>query len=383
MTEKLYDRDSHLREFDATVIGCEKTDRGYEVELDRTAFFPESGGQSGDRGTVGGITVTDTQIRNGRIFHICASPVTVGEKVRGVLDFEGRFRKMQNHSGEHIVSSIIHKRFGYSNVGFHLGSEETTFDFNGEVKKEELSEIEKEANLIVASNVEIRTYYPTREELSALEYRSKGELEGDVRMVEIVGVDMCACCAPHVSRTGEIGMIKILGAMRYKGGIRIRMKCGLDALDDFCARIAREEEISRLLCVPQEEIAAGTEALAAQLTSQKHLISDLKFKMAEQLAASVTETDGNVCLFSDCLSGDELRALANLCVDKCNVVAACSGSDGDGYLFVCASKRTPLRALAKTIGKNCNGKCGGSDLMLSGRLSVSREIIKNFFEETL
>lgn len=383
MTEKLYDADSHLSEFDATVIRCEKTERGYETELDRTAFFPESGGQSGDKGTLGGIAVTDTQSDGGRIIHICAAPLTVGESVRGVLDFEQRFRKMQNHSGEHIVSSIIHRRFGYSNVGFHLGCEETTFDFNGEVTKEELSEVEKEANLIVASNAEIKTYYPTEEELSSLEYRSKGELEGKVRIVEIVGVDMCACCAPHVSRTGEIGMIKLLGAMRYKGGIRVRMKCGLDALDDFSERIAREEEISRLLCVPQEEIAVGAASLAQQLASQKHLSSELKRRIAERLAEAVTETNGNVCLFDDCLSAEELRALANLCVDRCNIVAACSGSDAEGYLFVCASKRTPLRALAKTIGESCSGKCGGSDLMLSGRLSATKENIKRFFEEKL
>ena len=215
MTEKLYDISSKIKDFECTVLRCELSDGEYLIETDRTAFFPESAGQCGDTGTIGDAVITDTRYDGERIVHISRSPLEAGKSYRASLDFAPRYRRMQNHTGEHIVSSIMHRRFGFSNVGFHLGSKEMTFDFDGVITPGQMKEVEDEANRISAENVAIKTYYPSEKELEALDYRSKGELEGRVRIVEIEGVDLCACCAPHVERTGEVGMIKILGFIHY------------------------------------------------------------------------------------------------------------------------------------------------------------------------
>ena len=235
MTEKLFYEDSHLSEFEAEVLSClpsESVRRKYEVELDRTAFFPEGGGQYADTGSLAVIPcvtgeeegretivrILDVQEMEGRILHLADGPLAEGCRVKGCIDWDERFMKMQQHTGEHIVSGIIHARFGYNNVGFHLGSEDCTMDFNGGITEGELGEIELAANRAVWANLPVVTLYPSRDELEKMEYRSKIEIEGQVRIIEIPGYDKCACCAPHVDRTGEIGMIKLTNVQRYMAG---------------------------------------------------------------------------------------------------------------------------------------------------------------------
>ena len=215
MTEKLFYQDSHLTEFEAKVLSCEPVNPDilpghsgeYAAELDRTAFFPEGGGQYADTGVLGGVRVTDVQEKDGRILHLLEGPLEPGTCVSGRIDWEERFMKMQQHSGEHIVSGLVHSAFGYNNVGFHLGSEDCTMDFDGELSKEQLVHIEQEANRAVWKNLKIQALYPSAEELARMEYRSKIEIEGQVRIIVVPGYDVCACCAPHVSYTGEIGQI--------------------------------------------------------------------------------------------------------------------------------------------------------------------------------
>ena len=218
MTERLYDADSHLFSFRAVVTGCEETVGGWLVTLDRTAFFPEGGGQRADTGTLGGARVLDVQERGDGIFHLVSAPLPVGEPVEGRLDAGQRLRRMQNHSGEHIVSGLAHRLFGLENVGFHMGERDMTVDLSGELTAAELEELETRANEAVRANLPVRAWFPGPEELAVLDYRSKKELTGEVRLVEIKGVDLCACCAPHVSRTGEVGLIKLLSAERHRGG---------------------------------------------------------------------------------------------------------------------------------------------------------------------
>lgn len=378
MTEKLYDKDSELYDFEAKVISCGNKDGRYKIGLNKTAFFPESGGQRGDTGKIDGINVYDTQYDGDRIVHITEEPVEIGKLVACSLDREGRFRRMQNHTGEHIVSSIMYRRYGFSNVGFHIGDDGMTFDISGEISAEQLADAEREANSICVSNARVSAYYPVDAELAKMTYRSKGGLSGDVRIVEIEGVDMCACCAPHVRFTGEIGMIKILGFIRYKGGIRIWMKCGFDALDDFRDRIAREEKISSMLCVPQPETADGVTALFSSLEAKKKEIYNLKKALAESIAGGIAETDGNVCVFCDNFEPDDLRALANLCAEKCRIFAALSPCE-KGYVFVCASRRVPLKPLSPMISDIGGGRCGGSDLMLTGKLGADEKTLGQLF----
>lgn len=225
-TERLYYQDSHLREFDAQVLACAPGKHGFDVVLDRTAFYPEGGGQPGDTGTLGGVPVTDTHERDGEIVHYCEQPLTPGAHVRGVLNWQRRFDLMQQHSGEHLVSGIIHRRFGYDNVGFHMGAEMITIDLSGLLTPEQLREVEREANEAVCRNLPVEITYPDAETLRTIPYRSKKELTGEVRIVTFPGVDICACCGTHVKATGEIGLIKIFTCEKFHEGVRLEMLCG-------------------------------------------------------------------------------------------------------------------------------------------------------------
>ncbi|MEE1074620.1 MAG: alanyl-tRNA editing protein [Acutalibacteraceae bacterium] len=233
MTEKLYDIDSHLKEFTATVIDSYQKADGYVTVLDRTAFFPEGGGQASDIGYINDAEVYDVRIQDGIIYHYTTKPFKKGETVLGKLDFERRFDFMQQHSAEHIVSGIAHKYYACENVGFHLGEDIVTLDFDKSLTREDILRIEALSNEAVFKNVGIKAYYPDSEAIKAIEYRSKKEIEGAVRIVEIEGVDSCACCAPHVNFSGEIGLIKLLGFERLRGGVRIELKAGRRALEDY------------------------------------------------------------------------------------------------------------------------------------------------------
>ena len=229
-TKKLYYLDSHLASFSAGVISCEKTERGFEIILDATAFYPEGGGQAADTGALGSVRVLDTRERGEDILHLCDGPLAPGSRVEGTIDWEPRFQRMQQHSGEHIVSGILHRRYGVSNTGFHMGQTRTVIDFDGVIPQAALAEIEEEANQAVWQNRTVKCWYPSEQELPSVPYRSKRELPWPVRIVEFPGYDCCACCGTHVKATGEIGLIKLFSAVPFRGGTRIEMACGSLAL---------------------------------------------------------------------------------------------------------------------------------------------------------
>ena len=258
-TEKLFYNNSHQKSFEATVLSCQKKENYYEIVLDQTAFFPEGGGQYADTGYLGDAKVLDVQEQEGQILHRTDQELPVGEKVTGQLDWELRFMKMQQHTGEHIVSGIVHERYGYENVGFHLGNEDCTMDFSGEIPVEDLQEIEFRANQAVWENLKIQILYPSKEEEKEMTYRSKIEITGQVRVVIVPGYDACACCAPHVDFTGEIGLIKLVGMQRYKGGVRVTMLCGGRAMADYALKQKQAKEISAMLCAKENEL---TDAVA-------------------------------------------------------------------------------------------------------------------------
>lgn len=261
MTEKLFYKDSHMQMFQAIVQECCKDGENYKIRLDRTAFFPEGGGQYADHGTLNEYEVHDVQEEQGDVWHYTSHPFEAGDVVEGKIDWQERFEKMQQHTGEHIISGLVHARFGYNNVGFHLGDDSCTMDFDGEISKEELAEIEWKANEAVVKNLEVQVTYPSKEELENIAYRSKIEIEGQIRIVTIPGYDVCACCAPHVKTTGEIGQIKLTNAQRYKGGVRITMLCGFRALCDYRQKLSATRQISASLCAKENETAEAVEHL--------------------------------------------------------------------------------------------------------------------------
>ena len=379
-TEKLYESDGMLHPFRANMIGTKQTEKGHALLLDRTAFFPEGGGQTADTGTIGGIRVHNVQIENDEIWHyVEALPKETSAEC--ILDFDERFRKMQNHLGEHLLCGAIHRLYGYENVGFHLGADYMTFDISGPMTAEQIYEAEKLANRAVAENALVRCYYPKN--IGALEYRAKSEkLESvsDIRIVEAEGYDRCACCAPHLDRTGKVGLIKIVDAMHYKGGMRFSALCGFDALADYDRRLIEIRKISSLLSAKPHEIALGVEAKLAELVEAKKTIGALRRELTARKLAAIAETADNICIFDDTMDGNAMREFATNGMKKTkSMFAVFSGNDEDGYQFVIASETTPLKAKIADIRTALGGKCGGSDKMLFGHAEKNRDIITAYF----
>ncbi len=377
MTEKLYYVDSHQKEFDASVTACEPMGKGYGIVLDKTAFFPEGGGQYADTGYLDGIRINDVQEKDGVIWHLAEEPLAAGRTVHGEIDWDQRFERMQQHTGEHIISGLVHGRFGYNNVGFHLGADYCTMDFDGPVTKEELREIELEANRAVCRNLDVNVLYPSKEELQGMEYRSKIEIEGQVRIVEIPGVDMCACCAPHMKKTGEVGCIKLVNMINYKGGERIFMLCGFRALKDYNIKEENAKEISSLLCVKEHEIAHAVERLKEERLSLKGRTADLQQKLLSYRAAEIDVSEDVVCVFDRELSGNGPRELMNLLLGHgAKVCAVFTGTDKDGYRYVIGSHTEDVRPLCKMINASFHGRGGGKPEMVQGSLAGNREEIE-------
>lgn len=368
MTEKLYYADSHMSEFTATVISCEETKGGYAVILDRTAFFPEGGGQSADTGYIGKLRVYDVQEKDGKILHYTEEALESGLEYPCAIDFEQRYRRMQSHSGEHIVSGITHNLFGLENVGFHMGEEGImTIDFSGELGEDELSTIEKNANEAVRANLPIRCSFPDSETLEHMDYRSKLELTEDVRIVEIEGIDRCACCAPHVKNTGEIGLIKLIEHSRHRGGVRVTLVCGMDALSYANQLQSSVFAVSRLLSAKRHEIDKAVERILSEQLKAKERISALSMELAREKAEKIESSEGNICVFDSVLDEVSLRELVNMLAEKCTgFAAAFSGDDENGYRYIIGSRHIDLRALSKKINAAINGRGGGSSEMIQG-----------------
>ena len=335
----------------------EKKEGCYAVELDRTAFFPEGGGQYADTGKLKAAKVSDVREKNGRILHITDQPFEAGEIVEGEIDWETRFMKMQQHTGEHIVSGIVHARYGFNNVGFHLGTEDCTMDFDGEISKEALQEIELEANRAVWKNLTIEVSYPSKEELEELDYRSKIEIEGQVRIVSVPGYDICACCAPHVERTGEIGMIKLVNMQRYKGGVRVTMLCGSRALTDYEKKQEQNRKISALLCAKEYDTAEAVGHLKEELDSLKRTLVEKERQLVHVWAQSVPEEEKTVCMFSEDISADAMRQYVNEVLGKERILCAVFyGNDAAGYRYVIGSRTQDLRAFSKMLNAAFEGR---------------------------
>ncbi|MEE0967958.1 MAG: alanyl-tRNA editing protein [Clostridia bacterium] len=379
-TIKLYDGDSHLFEFYANVISCQKNGEYYETVLDRTAFFPEGGGQSGDSGKIGETDIFDTQISDGIIYHYSNIPLDIGVEYKCLIDKEKRLRRMQNHSGEHLVSGLIYKYFGYDNVGFHMGHEDITLDTSGPLMESDIRKIEYLANLAIAENVPVTSFYPDPETLSGLFYRSKKDLEGEIRIVTIEGYDACACCAPHVSFTGEIGLIKLLDFEKNKGGTRIHMLCGLDALLDYDERYHMIAEAAKSLSVKQKDLDKGIMHLCEEISALKDRIYHLKTELLEYKISEIEDTDGNICFFEEDMPQNDMRRLMNSALMKCSgICAVFCGNDTLGYRFTASGKNTKMTDVASSLRKIFGAKCGGSDEMIQGSITSSKEKIKNYF----
>ncbi len=379
LTEKLYYSDGHLSRFTARVTSCEKEDGVWAVKLDRSAFFPGGGGQEADEGVLSDMKLLGLREEGEDIVHLTPAPLEPGALVEGRIDWPLRFSRMQGHSGEHILSGTVHRLFGYDNVGFHMGEEAITIDFSGELSREDLSRAELEANRAIWRDVPVRTLLSTPGELAAMDYRSKKELTGQVRIVEIEGVDLCACCAPHVSHSGEVGLLKIIDSMRHRGGTRLTLLCGEAALLDYEALHENNAAVSAALSAKRLETGGAIARVMAEQEERRAELTKLKRELLQLKAAALRPTEGSICIFESDIDMITLRELVNAGSELAGqVCAGFAGTDGD-YKYIIGSRTVPLRARAKEINAAIDGRGGGSDAMIQGTSRARREDIERYF----
>ena len=377
--EKLYYSDSHLFDFSAEVASCCRDGDNHIITLDRTAFFPEGGGQQSDTGYIGSVEVSYVYEENGEVYHVCTAPVETGKEYDCRINGDRRLGFMKKHTAEHIISGIIHNRFGYNNVGFHLSENETTLDTSGRLTPEDIAAIELEANRVIQSNIEVRAYFPSGDELAGLEYRSKKEIDGDLRIVVIEGVDACACCAPHVYRTGEIGLVKILKYYSWKGGMRLHITAGLEAYGDYAGKYETLDRIAKAhSCAVDgvEDMIAKVENETARLKDELRKAETLAVKA---IAASAKNADGDSFFYiTDMLSPDAAVKLAEECAGYKTVAAVFTGS-GDSYNFVICSKTSSAKDFTDKLKQSVDLRGGGNDAMTRGRVTAGKETIERLF----
>ena len=378
-TIKLYENDSYIKEFSATVVSCEEKDGAYFVVLDKTAFFPEGGGQDADKGKIGEADVLDVQIKNEVIYHKVNKPFNENEEVSCTLHWETRFVRMQNHTGEHIVSGVIHSLFGYNNVGFHMNDSLITLDVDGPLTEENIREVELKSNKAIYDNKSVKAIYPTPEELPGYDYRSKLDITEGVRLIEIEDYDLCACCAPHVAKTGEIGIIKILSFIPYKKGTRIEMVCGLLALNDYQTLHVSNKSVMNMLSAKRFEIAESVERIQNELATAR---AENKKLMAEMATLKMEKhISGNtVCVFIDGVSYDELRNCSNSLIEEFEYCYLFSNTDENNYIYVVSSKENNVREEVQNLNKTFNGKGGGRDTYAQGKIIGTKESILEYLK---
>ena len=377
-TRKLYSEDCHLSRFSARVLRCETGVGGFRVVLSATAFYPEGGGQPGDTGTLGGTAVLDTREEGGEIVHLCREPLTVGETVEGQIDYDRRFGFMQQHTGEHMVSGILHRLLGLHNTGFHIGAEGVTVDFDGVVPPELLPEIEAEANRGVWRNVPLHIFTPRAEELPNVTYRTKRALPWPVRIVEIPGFDTCACCGIHCAATGEVGLVKLFSSIPFRGGSRMVMACGGLALEILNRAYQQNKLVSQAFSAPMGETGEAADRMNDLLARQKYRISALERRIWDGIAEGYRGS-GNILHFEPGLDSVGLRELADRIAGCCGGVANLfSGEDGN-YGFCLASREGDLRPLCKEMTQSLSGRGGGKPGFQQGTVRASRQEIEAFF----
>ena len=378
MTEKLYYDDPFLTRFTGKVLSCQEEKKLWRVVLDRTAFYPEGGGQPADHGTLGGAAVCDTRERDGEIVHFCDRPLAVGEEAEGEIDFARRFDFMQQHSGEHIVSGILCGMFHCDNVGFHIGHDLVTIDFNAALTMDDVREVERRANRYIWEDHPLGVDYPSPAELEALEYRSKKALTGQVRIVSWPGADCCACCGTHVARSGQVGMVKLLSCQRFREGVRIELAAGGRALDRFELVEGQNTKVSQLLSAKAADTAAAVERVQRELYQLRGRVAALEEGDFARKAADYAGR-GDVLLLEAGMSADSLRKLCGMVQESAGGRCAVFAGEGEVWQYAVSQPDGDLRGFVKELNAALRGRGGGKPGFVQGSVQADREAIERFF----
>ena len=377
-TKKLFYEDSHMKEFTAAVHSCKEGKGGWEVILDATAFYPTGGGQNCDLGTLGAAKVLDVKEAGEAIVHLCDAPLETGKEVAGQIDWVRRFDHMQQHSGEHIVSGLVHGKYGYHNVGFHMGEHLVTIDFDGPLTWEQLMEIENETNRIIWENRKVKIWYPSEAELPNVPYRSKKRIPWPVRIVEFPGADICACCGTQVKYTGEIGLVKFISCIKFKEGVRIEMASGKRAMDYFQGIFEQNRQVSQTFSAKMLETGAAAQRFSEQLAQEKFRSTGLQRRVFEAIAAGYAGKETAVH-FEENLQPGQVRELADTILKYVPTAVVLSGSDEAGFSICILSSTVDVKALGKEVNEKLSGRGGGKPGSYQGSVKATRQQIEDFF----
>ena len=380
-TEKLYYTDPFLKEFTATVLSCEPDKTGFRVVLDRTAFYPEGGGQPADHGTLNSISVTDVHEKDGVIFHTCEKAVEIGQTVTGSIDWVRRFDHMQQHSGEHILSGILCADYHCDNVGFHMGADTVTIDYNTDITWEQALDAERKANEVIWADRPVEITWPDKAALDALDYRSKKELTGPVRIVTFPAADCCACCGTHVLRAGQVGLVKVLSCQKFREGVRMEILCGQRALRYLGIVYDQDRAVAQRLSVKPVDTLTAVERLEEELTAAKSRIASLEEQVFFHIAAK-TAGKGDVVLFQPPMRADSVRRLADAAAHRCGGLAAVFAGEAEQFSYALVRvDGADITPLIKELNKALNGRGGGRSGFAQGSIQAAREAIEKFFVE--
>ena len=377
---KLYYEDSHIKTFTATVTGCEEWENGYAITLDATAFYPEGGGQACDLGVLGDSNVLAVKEVGEAVVHYCDKALPVGAEVSGAIDWDRRLDLMQQHAGEHVVSGVIFQTYGYHNVGFHIGADVVTIDFDGPIPAEDLTKIEEKANAAIWQNLPVKCYYPTEEELPTVNYRRKKDLPWPVRIVEIPGIDTCACCGAQVQHTGEIGLVKLLSCVKFHQGVRIEMACGNRATDILSRIYDQNRQVSQAFSAQMLETGAAARRMNETLAAEKLRSAGLEKRLFE-FVAKTYEGQALAVHFEQDLSPVANRELCNAMAQVCQMAVTLSGNDENGYSLCIISRTEDAKALGAAFTATLGGRGGGKREAFQGSTPASRGAIEKFFQD--
>ena len=379
MTQKLYFENPYLKEFDAAVTDCAQKKDRWIVTLDRSAFYPEGGGQPADHGFLNGIEVTDVHEKDGEVLHTVTAPIAPGTPVHGKIDWDRRFDHMQQHSGEHIVSGIICRRFHCDNVGFHLGEKAVTIDFNAVITEEDAAGIEVEANRYIWENHAFLSLWPSPEELEAMDYRSKKALTGEVRIAEFPGADRCACCGTHVAGSAEVGLIKLISVQKFHDGTRLELLCGKRAFEYLSTCAAQNSAIAKALSTKPEQ---SYEVFKKQ--QEETLVLRLRLARTEEeyfdLKSEEYRGAGDCTVYLGPMDQDSLRRFAVLTAPKCGGRLMAFAGAGEHWNYVILHEGQDITALVKRMNAALSGRGGGRNGFAQGSVSCGETEIRAFAE---
>lgn len=382
MNSELYYKDNYLKEFKAQIIESIEENGRFMVVLSQTAFYPEGGGQLADTGIIDGVKVMDVQEREGKIYHIVEKEISEGKTVNCKIDFDKRFSNMQHHTGEHIISGIINQKYGADNIGFHMGRDVVTVDFNVLINKEQIKEVENLANEAIYKNIDVQVIISNKEELENVNYRSKRDLDGDIRIVKIPGYDTCACCGIHVAKTGEIGIIKILSIEKYKKGTRIYMICGQKAINKYNEIYESVDSVSTLLSVKHNEVFDAVMNLKKDIQKEISKNTELQNKLLDEKIKNINRQK-NIIFFEENISSKEMKNMLNKLKAKAENIVAIFSIEENTCKYMIESENVDISQLGKSLNEKFNGKGGGKKNFLQGQIIGNKEEIDKYINSII